>query len=288
MSNLSVNNKPCTSIAERGMFSYGTEVIHYEIIRKPVSSKAQVNKTQPRKVLIKVHPDQRVVATAPDDATDELIHKAMLKRARWIWQSLQAFAKQKDHVLPKRYISGETQFYLGRRYVLKVLTNSEIAADTKANSVKANSVKLSRGKLNVTLGQVSDQQALNDQASDVRAVNVKALIDKWYQGKAKATFNERLNAVLPKATWVTGVPSFRIRAMKKQWGSCSTKGNLILNPHLVKAPKECIDYVILHELCHIVEHNHSERFWRLLTQVMPNWKAVKAKLDGMAEFYLNE
>src|SRR5690554_7939176 len=68
-------------------------------------------------------------------------------------------------------------------------------------------------------------------------------------------------------------------AMKKQWGSCSNKGNLMLNPHLVKAPKECIDYVILHELCHIAEHNHSERFWRLLTQVMPNWKEVKAKLD---------
>ena len=77
-------------------------------------------------------------------------------------------------------------------------------------------------------------------------------------------------------------------AMTKQWGSCSTKGNLMLNPHLVKAPKEYIDYVILHELCHIAEHNHSERFWRLLTQVMPNWKEVKAKLDGMAEMYLNE
>lgn len=82
--------------------------------------------------------------------------------------------------------------------------------------------------------------------------------------------------------------NFRVMAMKKQWGSCSTKGNLMLNPHLVKAPKECIDYVILHELCHIAEHNHSERFWRLLTQVMPNWKEVKAKLDDMAEMYLNE
>ncbi len=76
-------------------------------------------------------------------------------------------------------------------------------------------------------------------------------------------------------------------AMKKQWGSCSTRGSLMLNPHLVKAPKECIDYVILHELCHIAEHNHSDRFWRLLTQVMPHWKEVKAKLDEMAELYLN-
>lgn len=76
--------------------------------------------------------------------------------------------------------------------------------------------------------------------------------------------------------------------MKKQWGSYSNKGNLILNPHLIKVLKECIDYVILHALCHIAEHNHSEHFWRLLTQIMPNWTEVKAKLDGMAKVYLNE
>jgi|TARA_R110001632_G_scaffold44289_4_gene112755 predicted metal-dependent hydrolase len=58
--------------------------------------------------------------------------------------------------------------------------------------------------------------------------------------------------------------------------------------YLIKAPKKCMDYVILHELCHIAEHNHSERFWRLLTQVMPNWKEVKSRLDSMAELYLNE
>ena len=94
--------------------------------------------------------------------------------------------------------------------------------------------------------------------------------------------------MLPKATWVQGIPSFRIMTMKKQWGSCSRQGQLMLNPHLVKASKECIDYVILHELCHIAEHNHSEKFWRLLNQVMPNWKEVKARLDDMAELYLNE
>ena len=71
-------------------------------------------------------------------------------------------------------------------------------------------------------------------------------------------------------------------------GSCSTQGNLVLNPYLVKAPKECIDYVILHELGHIAEHNHSEHFWRLLSQVMSQWEEVKSQLDAMAELYLNE
>ncbi|WP_277871155.1 M48 family metallopeptidase [Vibrio splendidus] len=71
-------------------------------------------------------------------------------------------------------------------------------------------------------------------------------------------------------------------------GSCLAKESLMLNPHLIKAPKECIDYVILHEHCHITEDNHSEKFWRLLSSVMPNWQEVKTRLEGMAELYLNE
>lgn len=269
-------------MTEHGVIYYDQDKIQYEVRRKQATRKsdsdgADVVRTKPRKVLIKVHPDQRVVATAPIDASDELIYQAMNKRARWIWQSLQGFAEQKDHVLSKRYVSGETQFYLGRRYVLKVITDAEI------NDAINSSVKLSRGKLNVILPQ--SDAGLD---SKLRADKVKSLLDKWYLDKAEVIFKERLNAMLPKATWVTDTPSFRIMAMKKQWGSCSVKGNLILNPHLIKAPKECIDYVILHELCHISEHNHSEHFWRLLTQVMPNWKEVKAKLDGMAELYLNE
>ncbi len=266
MTKLSVAAEICTKTNERGVFTYGNDTIHYDVIRK--SQPVKTDKRPPRKVVIKVHPDQRVVATVPYDASDEAIHDAMLKRARWIWQNIEEFAKQKDYVLPKRYVSGETQFYLGRRYVLKVKIDSE----------QISNVKLSRGKLNVTLRQASDEQA----------IKVKPLIDKWYLHKAKTVFHERLKDMLPKATWVTDIPSFRVMAMKKQWGSCSTKGNLMLNPHLVKASKECIDYVILHELCHIAEHNHSDKFWRLLTQVMPNWKEVKAKLDDMAEMYLNE
>ncbi|MFD1009104.1 M48 family metallopeptidase [Oceanisphaera ostreae] len=259
-----------TTTNESGVFTYGNDTIHYDVIRK--FQPADTAKKQARKVVIKVHPDQRVVATVPHDASEDAIQEAMQKRARWICQSIDEFAKQKDTVLPKSYVSGETQFYLGKRYVLKVIIDAK----------QVPNIKLSRGKLNVTLKHEISKDI------DDRVARVKPLIDKWYQHKAKAIFHERLAELLPKTTWVTGIPSFRVMAMKKQWGSCSAKGNLMLNPHLVKAPKECIDYVILHELCHIAEHNHSERFWRLLTQVMPNWKQVKVKLDDMAEMYLNE
>jgi predicted metal-dependent hydrolase len=257
-----------TTTQECGVFSYGEEIIHYDIVRKAAVDESK--KTQSaRKIVIKVHPNQRVVATVPDDASKEAIQQAIIKRARWVWASIQEFATHQEFVLPKNYVSGETQFYLGRRYVLKVQTEID---------EKSSTVKLLRGKLKVTLKKENED----------KSKQVKALVDQWYLEHAKQVFYDRLHAMLIKATWVKDVPPFKIMVMKKQWGSCSTKGTLMLNPHLVKAPKECIDYVILHELCHIAEHNHGEKFWRLLTQVMPNWKEVKAKLDDMAELYLND
>ncbi len=251
---------------ERGRLTYGSEVIHYDVIRKngALNPRRQATKKQ---IVIKVHPDRKVVATVPENTSKEAIQEAVNKRAKWIWKHLSDFSSLKEHVLPRQYISGETQFYLGRRYMLKVIVEPNASP----------SVKLLRGRLVVSR---NDHQNCN-------ASMVKALIDKWYVDRAKLIFNERLQLMLVKATWVTKQPNFKVMSMKKQWGSCSAKGNLVLNPHLVKASKESIDYVILHELCHIAEHNHSDKFWRLLSEVMPDWKEKKIKLDEMAESFLN-
>lgn len=243
-------------------FIYGDEAVPYEVLRKPHPADKR------RRISIKVHPSCEVVIAAPEDASRQDIHDAVMKRAKWIYDALKEFRGQLQHVQTKHYQSGEMQFYLGRRYVLKV----EQKPDSSA------SVKMQRGKVLVSLPRFGDdKQAL-----------VKALVTRWYRTRAEQVFHQRLSELLPQAHWVSGIPSFRVLPMAKQWGSCSARGRLMLNPHLVKAPKECIDYVILHELCHIAEHNHSEKFWRLLTSVMPNWKEVKSRLDGMAEMYLNE
>ncbi len=248
-------------VKEEYSFIYGDEAVTYSVVRKPhIEGKK-------RKVSIKVHPNCEVVVFTPEDADKTDIHEAVMKRSKWIFDALTEFRHHLEYVQTKHYVSGEMQFYLGRRYVLKIVEDKEAL----------NTVKMGRGKLLVTLTKFNED----------KPAMVKALVNNWYKVRAERIFHERLSRLLPQATWVTGIPSFRIMAMQKQWGSCSAKGTLILNPHLVKAPKECIDYVILHELCHIAEHNHSERFWRLLTQVMPNWKEVKSRLDGMAELYLN-
>lgn len=251
---------------EEYSFIYGDEAVSYEVVRKR-RPEGSLQKSR-RKITIKVHPNCDVIISAPDDAERGDIHEAVMKRAKWIYDALKEFQGHLEYVQPKHYVSGEMKFYLGRRYVLKVVEESG----------SASSIKMSRGKLLVTLPKFDKN----------KAKLVKGLVQEWYKTRAKRVFHERLNELLPQASWVEGLPSFRILPMAKQWGSCSAKGNLMLNPHLVKAPKECIDYVILHELCHISEYNHSDRFWRLLNSVMPNWKEVKSRLDGMAELYLNE
>jgi len=217
------------------------------------------------KVLIKVHPDCRVVALAPPNVSPDEIITAVKKRARWIYRQMRYFEGQRENILPRRYVSGESHFYLGRRHLLKVKEEMGLTQE----------VKLLRGVLEV-------------KARKSEPDRVKSLLMDWYKQRAREVFDRRLDQVLEQTLWVKEKPAVRLLSMQTQWGSCSPKGQLTLNPHLVKAPRECIDYVLLHELCHIAEHNHSEKFYRLMKQVMPHWEKVKERLDGMAYFYLND
>ncbi|ASJ72804.1 M48 family metallopeptidase [Granulosicoccus antarcticus] len=243
-------------------FVYGDMHVPYRVERKAIAS------DKLRKITIRVTPDSRVVVSAPEGAQKTAIHEAVMKRAKWIHDSRQSFNEQQTYVQPRRYVSGEMQFYLGRRHVLKVEENPELTEQ----------VKMTRGKLLVSLPKFQDD----------KPDRVRELVKDWYRIRAQQVFTTRLEHLLPQTRWVKEIPAFRILSMEKQWGSCSARGTLMLNPHLVKAPRDCIDYVILHELCHIEEHNHGERFYRLLGQVMPEWRGVKQQLDGMAELLLNE
>lgn len=203
--------------------------------------------------------------SSPEDADNDAVLSAVKKRGRWIYEQLRGFRKQLEFTTPRQYISGESHYYLGKQYLLKVIEAPE----------QVQGVKLLRGRLEISVRAKSTDK-------------VKALLTDWYKARAKETFAKRLEAMLEQALWVDNRPPLRILTMQTQWGSCSPNGRITLNPHLVKAPRECIDYVILHELCHIAEHNHSERFYRLMSQVMPKWEKTKERLDGMATLITSE
>lgn len=231
-------------------FYYGDEWISFS--RRESTSAAA-------KVTIKVKPDCSVHVLAPASASDKEVLAAVRKRGRWVYQQRRDFREQQAHITPRKFVSGESHYYLGKQYLLKV------AVDAAA----PRSVKLLRGQLHVSV-----------RAKDPK--RVRLALDEWYKTRAKDVFHKRLAAVLEQALWVAERPPLRVLTMQTQWGSCSPKGRITLNPLLVKAPRDCIDYVILHELCHIAEHNHSERFYRLMGQVMPDWAKVKQRLDAMA------
>jgi len=235
------------SVSSESFVSYGKHLIKFR--REPRSSKS-------RRVLIKVTPDGQVVAKVDPDVDDFSVVEAVTRRASWVWKQLEYFKNQASLMIPRKYISGESHYYLGKQYLLKVIQTTD----------EKQGVKLLRGKLEVKLREKSPEK-------------VKQLLNAWYKNRAKDVLAKRLDVLLDQAIWVKHQPNIRILTMKTQWGSCSPKGNLTLNPSLVRAPRECIDYVILHELCHIAEHNHSERFYRLQNQVMPNWQKYKTLLD---------
>lgn len=221
--------------------------------------------SEKNRLKVMVHPDGRVIVHAPESATDEDVLRATKRRIRWISEKIEYFRSQQTHVLPRSYVSGESHFYLGKRYMLKV----------HENTMTPQGVKLLRGSIEVSVKKKSTEK-------------VRDLLDVWYKDRAKEVFMRRLNAILPQTLWVKQQPPVRILCMKTQWGSCSPQGRLTLNPHLVKANRDCIDYVLLHELCHIAEHNHSEKFYRLMNRVMPKWEKTKDKLDKMADALLAE
>jgi predicted metal-dependent hydrolase len=231
---------------------YGDELIRFSLRR-------QSSRTVQR-VAIHVEPNGCVLVDAPETAPLDTVLTAVKKRARWISQHVDAARERTAHVRPREYVSGESLHYLGRRYRLKVIIQADVSPGARMRA----------GFIVVTVPAHSTPM-------------IRAALDAWFRLRARELFAVRLAAVAAPLRWVKLLPPTRLQFMKVQWGSCSPAGRITLNPLLVKAPRECIDYVLLHELCHLLHHNHSPKFYNTLDRHMPGWRAIKEKLDNMVE-----
>ena len=117
---------------------------------------------------------------------------------------------------------------------------------------------------------------------------VRSLVQGWYRERAGAWLGDRVVELAGRLPWVRRVPTVAIRQMKSRWGSCSPAGRLTLNPVLIRAPREAVDYVIIHELCHLRHHNHSRAFYTLLGRYVSEWEGIKRRLDDAADTLLAE
>lgn len=214
----------------------------------------------PRKTLaISVHPDLRVEVVAPLDTPIERIREKVIKRGPWIQRQKREFELLMPTSVPRSYVNGESHYYLGRRYRLRIETGDN------------NSMKFLRGRLFVTL------------TGKPTAERTQKMVEKWYRERAQMFFQQSLDSM---RTGVRGVsfpePRLQLRTMKTRWGSCSRAGLITLNPYLLRAPRECIEYVIAHELCHLKEPNHGKRFWHLLGRIMGDYQERRKNLQDFS------
>lgn len=227
---------------ENHSFQFGTRKIAYTL------------SFEQRKTLgIRVHPDCSVRVIAPFGTPVDKIVEHVRKRAPWILKQLNEFLSYQPHTPPRQFVNGETHLYLGRQYRLKV------------ERAETNEVKIYRGRMII-------KSRPNSRPATILA--------KWYREQATKHFNTALETILPMfQRYKIERPVIQLLAMRSRWGSCTPNGKIILNPELIKAPKGSIEYVIIHELCHLVHHNHTSAFYALQSQMMPDWKKWKERLE---------
>jgi len=205
-----------------------------------------------KNITLKVRPNGEAILTTPKAASDEHIKFIIEKRAKWIAKKRTFFASFKTP--QKEYVSGEDFKYLGRSYRLKVVQSKE------------ERVKLQRGYLELFVKDKSDIKRKEN------------LIYEWYYEKAMLYFFnilQEFNKIVKQ-----DIKSVKIRQMKTRWGSCNPyKSYINLNIELIKKPRACIEYVVFHELVHLLYPDHSKNFYDYLTLYMPDWQKRKEILE---------
>ncbi len=225
-------------------FEYGAYRYIYGLIR------------QDRKTLsLTVEPCLDIILKVPHEADDERIEKFLRKKWMWLNKQLMFFEKYRRKHYQKAYVSGESFYYLGRQYKLLVVSGEK------------NGVVLSKGKLTITTIRPVDDSRFN-----------RTLLDRWFKKRRHIVYNERYTEMLKNFDY-SFTPELTIRVMARRWGSYIKGERIILNPLLIHAPKEAIDYVITHELCHMKYKNHDAKFYQLLETKFPGWRKTKEKLE---------
>lgn len=229
--------------AGTGRIRLGSELVPYALLR-----------SGRRTLGITVTAEGAVRVTAPDGVDQHRVEQVLRRRGDWLKRQLRAAVARPRPVPPPGWVPGETHRYLGRQYRLRV-------------GVGEPGVRLVGRYFQVSVRNRSPDQ-------------VKAAMDYWYREHAKALFVRRAAELVERTPRLRlkEPPPIRVRSMRKRWGSWTPAGNLLLNVEAVKLPLGCVDYLLMHELCHLRVPDHGKRFWRLLDACMPDWERWRERL----------
>lgn len=216
---------------------------------------AVLKRSNRRTLAISVFPDGSLELAAPLHAAKSTIETKIQKRRKWIEAQRRMFRELRAVRPAHRYVNGSTHRYLGRQYRLKI------------SQGQPSRVSLKGGYFEVVCGENTEPE-------------VKRLMNAWLRQRAEEQLAKRLEKW---KTWChrhgLPEPSARLRSMAKRWGSAQRNGRIYFNPDLIKAPSICVDYVIIHEVCHLKHPRHDRNFFRLLAQLAPGWPTIKKRLE---------
>ncbi|MCC7363173.1 MAG: M48 family metallopeptidase [Dehalococcoidia bacterium] len=233
-------------MTERGLVRYGNTTIPYTVTR---------SRRRKKTIEITLDASEGVLVAAPFAAPAEAIRDVVLKRAGWI------IARANEGALapnPKQFISGETLPYLGR----------EVRLDVTHADVPGVRIRFSHWLFAVTV-----PARLN---GDERRTAIRAAFVRWYRRRA----GDSVRSAIERWSKVVGAAptAVAVRDQRRRWGSCAPDGTLRFNWRIAMAEPELLDYVVVHELAHLVHRNHSREFWSLVELAMPDYPLRRKRL----------
>jgi predicted metal-dependent hydrolase len=197
----------------------------------------------------------RVRISAPIGTNDETIKLFAIKKIGWIKKQIQKY-KNQPRQSEREYVSGESHYLWGRRYRLELKYTK-----------KANKVETKGSKLVLTVREASTQEQR------------EKIMNEWYRAELKA----KLPALIEKWEKIIGVNinDFGVKNMRTRWGTCNVKDKRIwINLQLAKKPVACLEYIVVHELVHLLEKNHTSVFIEYMDKFLPGWRVTKDELNG--------
>jgi len=211
----------------------------------------QINYSRRKTMSITVKPDGTIRVAAPKGTAAKTVQDWVTSKSKWIAAKLAEVELANRQVVERSYQSGEEFSYLGRPMRLELFDPPQ-QAKTK--------VRFREGTIQIT-------------CPDCSPAAVKAALETWYRWAAGRYIRARVGHYQSQVGGKLG--RITIREQKTRWGSCSAQGNLNFNWRIMMAPPEIIDYLVVHELCHLVHLNHSPSFWNLVASIIPDYKARK-------------
>ncbi len=208
-----------------------------------------------RSISIIVNANKEVIVRAPRNFSMKKVDSFVESKSQWIKKHINSFSEVTRLNHNKNYADGEIHPFMGRELVLKI------------NKAMRSSVILHDNIFEVSLPETGDGK------------KIKHLLDKWYSRVAKETLTCHFERTLDRLSRYGFEPAeFKVRSLKSRWGSCSSKGRITISAELIKIDERFHEYVLIHELCHLKHPNHGKDFYRLLEEVLPDYRQVRKEL----------